>query len=107
MRKFNDEKKLDFIGSVLDHAEELPTLRRMKDTIGTVQEKILRRAPSIDILDELEKLEKDAQKLKVKIWENHLKGCLLQAITTNDRATAEDTVNHLAQYLGEREGASN
>ena len=101
MREANERKNFENFGSVLDHTEELPTVRRMRVALGTVEEKILLRAPSLDILDEITKLENDAKNLKFKIWENHLKGCFIRAVASNDNATAEDTLEKLARFLSE------
>ncbi len=87
--------------SVLDHVEELPKVRAARACLDKIQDLILNRHSSLEILDELEQLRIQVSHLQTKVWENHLRGCFAQAVSSEDIDTIETTVERLSRHLRE------
>lgn len=85
--------------SVLDNVEELPTVRAARACLDKVQKMILDRNPSLEILDELDQLKIQIEHLQTKVWENHLRGCFAQALSSKDAAAIKMTLERLARHL--------
>lgn len=86
---------------MLDHVEELPTVRVARVCLDKIQELILNRHSSLEILDELDRLKNQVEHLQTKVWENHLRGCFAQAVSSKDADAIKTTIEKLSRHLRE------
>ena len=89
-------------GSVLDSAEELPVLRKIRAGVDDVEKVILRRAPGPELLRGLLKLQKLLSQLERGILKNHLAGNFYQDLSQKGETAANEAIDELLEYLNQK-----
>ncbi|MFB6345897.1 MAG: metal-sensitive transcriptional regulator [bacterium] len=97
----NDQASIDEVNTPQDTQQLLNRVARIKGQVGGIERMLEEEAYCIDLINQIHSVERALQSLATEIMDDHLKGCVRDAIDSDDPYEEQEKIEEFMDTVQE------